>query len=216
MSELLCICPSPSQKSCSSFPGTAWYCWAAVLSQVLLCLVSSPLGQSTVVLFANSYFSFLPLQMGRASRIYFCGKHNPCLLLQYCYEDRKWSRDRRQIKSSSSLSFPLRPSTHMPWTSCTGPGKALCKLLLYFFKQWFCFSSSSRTKILGGNTVSRQGQSATPRVSKQPAMMYMYISSLTITGQYRTVLWFLPTHLQKISQDLKGLMPTSLTRDELH
>ena len=70
------------------------------------------LHQSIFALSVDSICSFLPLQMGRASRIYFCGKHNPLLLLQYCYQDRKWARDREQVKTNSSLSFPLCSSTH--------------------------------------------------------------------------------------------------------
>ena len=50
--------------------------------------------------------------MGRASRIFYCGKHNPLLLLQYCNQDRKWARDRGQLKSNSSLSLLLCSSTH--------------------------------------------------------------------------------------------------------
>lgn len=65
------------------------------------------LHQSTFVPSVDSIPSFLPLQMGRAPRIYFRGKHNTLLLLQYCYQDRKWVRDRRQVKSNYSLSFPL-------------------------------------------------------------------------------------------------------------
>lgn len=150
MSEPLCFCTSHPRKVSLALVQLVLFPPPTLFGACYLLLWVNPLLSFLLALIC----SFLPLQMGRASRIFFSGKHDPHLLLQHCHQDRKRSEGRGQVKSSFSLSFLICPSTHtLDFLHRTWKGSSqILTLICYMVGFLFRF----RTKKPGDDAASRQ------------------------------------------------------------
>lgn len=136
LEEPLYLCTSHPRKVSASLHSPAAACAVPprLFSACYLLHWVSPLLSFLLALIC----SFLPLQLGRAPRIFFSGKHNPHLLLQHCHQDRKWSKGRGQVKSSFSLSFPICPSTHtLDFLHKTWKGSLQTLTLIFYMVGFF-------------------------------------------------------------------------------